>query len=421
MRVTVLSGPQDGEDYALMEKLGREATRHRGTVLNMATPGAAANLARLAKASGGDTLFALTPEGLNYPSPEKLELVARLPRSRTLFMLGPEADALRYPSDLAGFRLGIGPSGSATALLAREIFGDKLLQELKVTLSEHAFVEQIEQLEQGKLDLGLFLMDDDAPLIGEALRRGLQIASFDNAEALSARIPALKVHTLYAGHFGQLPRLPLTDKKVLQTDLLMLSNGEASRSQAVAMLVLLDSAFKGFIQVNDTTPNTTNLREAKDLKPFLKNGGPSFMDEYAPRLMDFMPPANILHYLVALSLLFNATVIWHRFRLWRIDAKRLKLKERLLDLFGHQYTIDEIARLQPRPGEFSPRQKEMLDELIRDIQLLRPWIRQLSVSPIVPLGTEIYYRHQERLVEDALRSLHELRGRLRELDEPRRS
>ena len=130
---------------------------------------------------------------------------------------------------------------------------------------------------------------------------------------------------------------------------------------------------------------------------------------------------QLIHNLVALSLLFNATVLWHRFRLWRIDAKRLKLKERPLDLFGHQYTIDEIACLKPKPGEFSPRQKEVLNELIRDIQLLRPWIHQLSVSLIVPLGTETYYRHQERLLEDALRALRELRGRLRGLDEPRRS
>jgi hypothetical protein len=329
-------------------------------------------------------------------------------------MLGPRADTIHYPSDIVGFRIGIGPHGNATALLAREIFGSELLQELELTLSEHPFEEQIEQLEQGKLDLGLFLMDADAPLIDKTVREGLQIASFDNAEALSAHIPALKVNRLYAGHFEQLPRLPQTDKKVFQIDLLMLSNGEASRSEAVAMLVLLDKVFKGFIEVNRNTPNATGLQEVTDLQPFLKNDGPSIMDEYAPRLMDFMPTPNILHYVVVISLLFNATVLWHRFRLWRIDAKRLKLKERTFDLFGHHYTLEEIGQLKPEPGEFSPRQKEILDELIRDIQLLRPWIRQLSVSFIVPLGTEVYYRQQERLVEEAVRALREFRARLKD-------
>ncbi|MDS4027148.1 MAG: hypothetical protein RKO25_09240 [Candidatus Contendobacter sp.] len=301
VRVTVLSGPENGQDYALVEDLAREAEAHRGAVLNIATAGIAASLERLAKEGRGDSLFALAPDGLRYPRPEKLELVARLPRSRTLFMLGPHADAIRYPSDLAGFRIGIGPDGSATALLARELLGSRLLKELEVTSSEHSFAEQIDLLKQEKLDLGLFLMDADASLIEQAVREGLRIASFDNAESLSAHIPALKVHTLYAGHFGQLQRLPRTNKKVFQTDLLMLSNGEASRSETVAMLVLLDAIFKNFVEINRSTPNDTGLREARDLKAFLKNGGPSLLDEYAPRLVNLMPPVNILHYVVLIS------------------------------------------------------------------------------------------------------------------------
>ncbi|MGB5063984.1 MAG: hypothetical protein WBQ37_09505 [Candidatus Competibacter sp.] len=413
MRVTVLSGPENGQDYALVEELAREAEPHRGTVLNIATAGTAASLARLAKERDQrDSLFALAPDGLSYARPEKLELVARLPRSRTLFMLGAHADTIRYPSDLVGFRIGIGPHGSATALLARELLGSKLLKELEITSSEHPFTEQIDQLKQEKLDLGLFLMDADASLIEQAVRGGLQIASFDNAESLSAHIPALKGHTLYTGHFGQLRRLPQTNKKVFQTDLLMLSNGEASRSETVAMLVLLDTVFKGFIEINRSTPNETGLREARDLKPFLKNGGPSLLDEYAPRIVDLMPPANILHYVVLISLLFNAAVIWHRFRLWRIDANWLKLKGQTFDLFGHNYTIEEIGKLHLEPGAFSTRQKERLDELIRDLQLLRPRISQFSVSLIVPMGAEYYYRQQERMVDDALRALRQLRASL---------
>ena len=414
MRVTVLSGPENSQDYALVEDLAREAEPHRGTVLNIATAGTAASLERLAKEGREDSLFALAPDGLSYPRPERLELVARLPRARTLFMLGPHADTIRYPSDLAGFRIGIGPHGSATALLAKELLGSKLLKELEVTPSEHPFAEQINQLKQEKLDLGLFLMDVDAPLIEQAVREGLQVASFDNAESLSAHISALKVHTLYAGHFGQLRRLPQTNKKVFQADLLMLSNGEASRSETVAMLVLLDAVFKGFIEINQGTPNETGLREARDLKPFLKNGGPSLLDEYAPQLVNFMPPTNIFHYVFVLSLLFNATVFWHRFRLWHIDAAWLKLKEQAFDLFGHQYTVEEIGQLRLEPGEFSARQKERLDELIRDLQLLRPRIHRLSVSIIVPMGAEIYYRQQEGMVDTALRALHQARARLYE-------
>jgi TRAP-type uncharacterized transport system substrate-binding protein len=417
MRVTVLSGPKAGEDYTLVELLVREAKRSLGTVTNSATEGIAANLDQLAGAdAAGRTLFALVPDGLNYPQPAKLQLVARLPRARILFLLGPQADAIRYLSDLAGLHIGIGPPGSATALFGRELLGADFLKELKIVLSEQPFAEQLDQLKQGKLELGLFVMDADAPLIEQAVRDGLRIASFENAEALAARIPALKAITLYTGYFDQLRRLPQTDKKVFQVDLLMLTNTRVSRSQAVAMLVLLDTVFKGFIEVNRNTPNRTGLREIAALKPFLNNGGPTLLDQYVPRLLDFMPPANIVHYVVLLSLLLNGMSFWHRFRLWRIDARRLKLEELAFDLFGHYYTLQEIAQLTPRPGEFDARKKERLNELIYETQWLRQRIRRYSVSFVVPMGAEMYYRQQETLANEQLRALRQLRGRLHQLD-----
>ena len=417
MRVTVLSGPKDGEDYALVETLAREAQRSWGTVNNIATAGTAANLDRLASPdAAGSTLFALAPDGLRYPQPDQLKLVGRLPRARMLFLLGPKADTIRYLSDLAGLRIGIGPNSSATALFGREMLGGDSLRELNIVLSEHPFAEQLDQLNEGKLDLGLFVMEADAPLIEQAVRAGLQIASFENAEALAVRIPALKTSTLYPGHFDQLRLLPKTSKKLFRVDLLLLTNAGTSRSQAVAMLVLLDTLFKGFIDVNRATPNDTGLREVADLKPFLANGGPSLLDQYAPRLVDIIPPANILHYAVLISLLFNGMSLWHRFRLWRIDARRLRLEELAFDLFGHQYTLSEIAELAPRPGDFSERARALLDDLIRETQLLRQRIRRYSVSFLVPMGAEMYYRHQENLADAQLHTLRQFRARLNRLD-----
>ena len=417
LKITVLSGPKDGEDYALTALLAGEAKRSGGTIVNRATAGVTANLAGLAGAEAArTTLFALVPDGLDLPKSERLVLAARLPRTRTLFLLGPKADAVHYVSDLAGMRIGIGPAGSATALFGREIFGSNLLKELNLALSEHSFTEQLDGLKQGRLDLGLFVMDMDAPLIEQAVRAGLQLASFDNAEAVAARIPALKVATLYRGHFDQLRLLPQTNKKVFQVDLLLLADARVARSQTVAMLVLLDTAFKGFIEVNRNTPNRTGLREVADLKPFLANGGPSVLDEYAPRLMDFMPPANLLHFVVVISLLFNGLAFWHRFRLWRIDVNRLQVEDLAFDLFGHHYTVKEIAQLTPRPGEFREVEQALLNELIRQTQALRQQVRRYSVSFVVPMGAEIYYRHQETLIDEQLQALRQFRARLQRLD-----
>lgn len=195
-------------------------------------------------------------------------------------------------------------------------------------------------------------------------------------------------------------------------DRLILTNEDASRSEIAALLVLLHSGFKGFIEYNRSTPNATGLEESPELEAFIQNNGPSLLDQYAPRLVDFMPPANILHYVVVVSLLFNATIVWHNFRLWRIDARHLKLEERALRLFGEQLTIGEIERLEPEPGQFSAEDIALLDDIIQQAQELRRWARKLSLSLVAPMGSEMLYRNQENLIYQQLLVLRRFRERL---------
>ena len=416
VRITVLSGPEAGPDYALVARLAEQAQKRDGQVVNIATSGDGENLQRLIDANGRESLFALVLDGLDYPSPDKLELAARLPKPATIFLLSRNVDKIRFLGDLMGLRIGIGPRDSGTALFVREVFQHKRFSGVKATLSEHGFGEQMELLKTGALDLGVFIMDENAPLIEQAVLDGLQIVDFDNAEVLAMQIPAVKVTKLYAGHFDPVKLLPPANKKLYQVDRLILTNQDSSRSEIAALLVLLNTRFKGFIDYNRITPNETGLQEARPLERFIQNNGPSLLDQYVPRLVDLMPPANILHYLVVVSLLFNATIVWNNFRLWRVDARRLKLEERALALFGEQITIGEIARLEPKPGQFSTEDEASLDDIIQQAQDLRRWARKLSLSLVAPMGSEMLYRNQENLIHQELLILRGFRDRLRALD-----
>lgn len=59
MRITVLSGPQAGRDYALVSQLVEQAKKRRGQVVDIATSGDGENLQRLIDANGKETLFAI--------------------------------------------------------------------------------------------------------------------------------------------------------------------------------------------------------------------------------------------------------------------------------------------------------------------------------------------------------------------------
>jgi hypothetical protein len=66
--------------------------------------------------------FALVQEGIDWPADHPLELIGHLSKAESLVFLGPDADRLQALTDLRGKRIGIGPSGSGTARLVRQIF-----------------------------------------------------------------------------------------------------------------------------------------------------------------------------------------------------------------------------------------------------------------------------------------------------------
>jgi hypothetical protein len=81
-------------------------------------------------------------------------------------------------------RIGIGPIGSGTEHVARQVLAP--FTELNLRLSTQSVEAQLAMLERGDLDLGLMVLNEDAPLLAEAVReRGLQILNLPNAEALT--------------------------------------------------------------------------------------------------------------------------------------------------------------------------------------------------------------------------------------------
>jgi TRAP-type uncharacterized transport system substrate-binding protein len=74
----------------------------------------------------------------------RLELLGRLPEPESLVLLARPGNAFHTFADLRGAFIGIGPEGSGTAYLMRQLFEDPDLQELDVHLSHHGLLEQAE-------------------------------------------------------------------------------------------------------------------------------------------------------------------------------------------------------------------------------------------------------------------------------------
>ncbi|MGD0524020.1 MAG: TAXI family TRAP transporter solute-binding subunit, partial [Polyangiaceae bacterium] len=384
-----------------------------GTIENVASAGSAENVARLAAAAHGCSVdFALAQDGSAWPA--GLQLIARFAKPESVLFVGRKGDAIQGFADLRGLRIGVGPAGSGTDVVARQIFALPDLAGLGVSRSNHEVEEQLGMAARGELDLALVIMDADAPLIEDWVgRRGLQIASFATAHAVSRRLPHIKTGTIGAGNYDSVQGVPSTDRTVMKIETLLLGNGCAGRVATLDLLTLVANEHPELLRHNRDTPNTTGLPLAPAAQDYFTNGGPQLVDEYVPWLVDVMPPANWAYVVMAVSLLFNAMGAGHRFRLWRIDAARVKLESDLGHFFPPSTTLGDIQRTGPDEVKTTPETLEAIDHLIHGLEELAARSRRYSLSMLVPMGQEMAYRYQEGVIYETIAVLRDFLGRCR--------
>jgi TRAP-type uncharacterized transport system substrate-binding protein len=412
VRVAVSSGSPTGNYHATVERLGAEVARRQGRVTNLPSAGSVENVERLVRGRTDCSVhFALVQGGIPLPDAGHLELIGRLPRPEAVVVLGRSADRIARPADLHGLRIGIGPVGSGTEHLARRLLAP--LDELKLTLSTQAIDQQIDMLQRGELDLGVMVIDDEAPLLRDAVRgRGLQVLNLPDVESLARRLPFARPGAIEAGQFDYVRQLPPVRKQVLHVDAMLMGNGCASLSQTQGLMTAVAAVFPTFVRHNRDRENVSGVPMNPVAEAFFEERGPDLLGRFAPWLVDIMPQATWLQLLVGFSMLFSAMAVWHRFRLWRIDADRVRIERDIPALFGAGTTVGDIARRPVGSADRTGDAIARIDDLIGRLVALSERSRRQSLSVLVPMGQEMAYRYQETLIADLLHALRTYRERL---------
>jgi len=410
--VAILSGSEQGNYHAVVARLAAEVKREHGRVENLASAGSVENMTRLASGKAScNVQFALVQEGLPWPAAAPFELVGRLGKPESLVVLGRHADAIRTLSDLRGLRVGIGPAGSGTEAVARQVL--KPLAELNLEVTTHPLDAQLTALERGDLDLGMMVIDEDADLLTDALRRrDLQLLDFSGAEALAHRLPFARPGRIEAGHYDPIRQLPATDKRVIQIDTLIIGNGCARESTTQGLITALVRIFPDFVRVNRERENRTGLPMASASTSYFESGAPDLVGAHVPWFIDIMPTARWLQLILAFSLLFNAMAMWHRFRLWRLDARRVRIENAIPAIFPAGVTVGEIAAMIPDERHRTAQVRTRLDVAMQELAELAERCRRQSLSLLVPMGQEMNYRYQEALIAELLHALRSFRAKL---------
>jgi hypothetical protein len=416
VRATMLSGSATGNYFATVGKLAGEVSRQKGRLTNVATAGSVENVARLSKSrSSCEAHFALVQGGIDWPEDHGLVLIGRLPREESLVVLGRRADAIRSIEELRGLRLGIGPVGSGTEHLMRRVLAP--LAGLDFRVATPSIDEQLDLLERGELDLGAMVIDEDATLLADAVgRRGLQILSIPDVASLAKRLPFARAGRLEAGQIDYVRRLPTEAKQVLKVETLIAGNGCASHSVTQGLMVAVAESFPTFVRHNRGEANLTGLPLDAVARAFFDEEGPDLVGRHAPWIVDIAPTSAWIKLFLGFSVLFSGMKLWHRFRLWRIDADRVKVEQRIPPLFGAGTTVGDIASMSVRGEHADAAARAQLDGVAEQLVALAERCRRHSLSTLVPMGEEMAYRYQETLIADTLHALRAYRARLPEAD-----
>ena len=412
VNLAVLSGSATGNYHATVDRIGAAVARQRGRIRNLPSAGSVENLQRLMAAKHScDVQFALLQDGTVIPAESGLELLGRLPQPESLIILGRNLDRVRVPLDLAGMRIGIGPVGSGSEQLMRRLLAQ--VSELQLIVSTPTIDQQLDMLVRGELELGAMVIEEGATLLRDAaITRKLQILDVPDAPALARRLPFARPGTIEAGQIDYVHRLPPKDVNVLKMDTLIVGNGCAKNGATVGLLAAVSVVFPTFVQHNKTQPNLTGLPLSAVAANFLRDEGPDMLGTYAPWAVDILPLPTWIQLGVALSVLFSGMALGHRFNLWRIDARRVRIEREVAALFHPGVTLGEIAEMPPDAAQRPAETRARLDSLLSRLDALAERCRRKSLSVLVPMGAEMFYRYQESLIAELQHALRSYRDRL---------
>ncbi len=393
LKASLLSGPPTGAYYALATRLAERAMSDHGKLTPVATSGSVENVSRLVQgATRCDAAFALVQDGTPMQADMGLELIGRLPEPETLVLLTRRDNTIRTFEDLRNKSIGIGPEGSGTAFLMRQLFADPDLAGLKIEMPTMDLQQQARAVSEGRLDLAAYVIRSDAEFLRTIIRQNnLDIVELKDLPGLVDRYRWLTLGRIPAGRFSLVPPLPEADKLAAQVNTLIIANPCAKRADRIAFLSLLSAEIPDFIKSNPPawTSSAATVPLASEARQFFATGEMQFPDRYFPWAVNLMSPG-----LLGLSADGRNRVLQRAARTEPVSSLAHRLSTRKTRSRSSapsarsRFIASSFAR-HPRRHPAPP------DRTARALQT------QVS-SFVTPMGDEMFYRYQQSLIDRAI-------------------
>ncbi len=221
-RIVIASGSQNGAYYRFARRYAAELHKVGLSVEVRETAGSVENL-RLLGQPGSDVAIAIVQSGVAGPDEVQQFYALGSLYHEPLWVFYRGEKRLERLSELAGKRLGVGPTGSGTHAIAMRLLAANGV--IRIELSkENSHAELVQDsvaaaakaLQAGELDAAFFVAAFDADYIQSLLRdRNVSLLSFDQHEAYHRRFRFLASVTVPAGMANLGQNIPGRDVALL--------------------------------------------------------------------------------------------------------------------------------------------------------------------------------------------------------------
>jgi len=321
----VISTGNPAGAYHLFAQRYRELLAREKIKVELRTSsGSVDNLRRLADETSGIDV-ALIQGGVTEPGTDYGLVSLGAIYYEPLWVFHRSADRMTLLTQLKGKRIAVGPAGSGTRALARQLLQASGINEQDALFSDASGIKAADALIAGQLDAAVFVAAPDAPVVQKLLRTpNIRLMNLDHAEALARRFGYLSPITLPRGIIDLAADIPPANVQTVATTAHIVARADFHPA-LISMLLQAAAKVHGSAGVfrkagEFPAPREGDFPISEDAQRYYKSG-PPFLQRYMPFWV-----ANLIERLLVLlvpliAVLIPVMRIMPAFYDWRIKRK----------------------------------------------------------------------------------------------------
>ena len=287
-QITITTGADTGLYYRFAQQLALELKKEKIELKVQTSAGSLENLQRL---QDHQAQLAIIQGGVgkstDYPG---IEALAAIFDEQVWVFYRPHSfkdkEGLTRLTQLKGRKIAMGMPGSGTRVLAEQLLSLNQIQNQEVQIIDRNAKDALHDLKNGHLDAAILVSGPQAPILMDYLKTpGLQVMSFEQADAYALRLPFLKKVTVPRGVIDLPADLPAKDLHILSTPAVLAIHPDLHPALITPIMRATEATLEhlDLLQKDGDFPSAQGFSwpHNADASYYLKTG-PSFLHRHLP-------------------------------------------------------------------------------------------------------------------------------------------